>query len=53
VDVRGKRSSVHARVAEGDERERLWQKVNEVYEGFDSYDAKISREIAVFVLEPR
>jgi F420H(2)-dependent quinone reductase len=53
VDVRGKRRSVRARVADGDERERLWQKVNEVYEGFDSYDAKTSRMIAVFVLEPR
>jgi F420H(2)-dependent quinone reductase len=53
VDVRGKRSSVRARVAEGEERARLWQKVNELYEGFDSYDANTSREIAVFVLEPR
>jgi F420H(2)-dependent quinone reductase len=53
VDVRGKRSSVRARVAEGEERAQLWQKVNELYEGFDSYDANTSREIAVFVLEPR
>jgi deazaflavin-dependent oxidoreductase (nitroreductase family) len=53
VDVRGKRRSVHARVAEGEERARLWEKVNELYEGFDSYDANTSREIAVFVLEPR
>ena len=53
VDVRGKRRSVRARVAEGEERARLWEKVNELYEGFDSYDANTSREIAVFVLEPR
>ena len=53
VDVRGKRRSVRARVAEGEERARLWEKVNELYEGFDSYDANTSREIAVFALEPR
>ena len=44
---------MRARVAEGDERAELWRKVNEMYEGFDDYDAKTSREIAVFVLEPR
>lgn len=53
VDVRGKRSRVRARVAEGEERARLWQKANEVYEGFDSYDARTAREIAVFVLDAR
>ena len=53
IEIRGKRSKVRARVAEGEERAELWRKVNEMYEGFDSYDAKTSREIAVFVLDPR
>ncbi len=53
IELRGARKHVRARVAEGEERAELWRKVNQMYEGFDDYDAKTSREIAVFVLEPR
>lgn len=53
VEVGSKRSLVHARVAEGQERADLWRKVNQMYEGFDDYDAKTARDISVFVLEPR
>jgi deazaflavin-dependent oxidoreductase (nitroreductase family) len=53
IEIRGTRKLVRARVAEGEERVELWRKVNEMYEGFDDYDAKTSRDIAVFVLEPR
>ena len=53
IEIRGARRAVRARVAEGEERAGLWKKVNELYEGFDSYDARTSRDIAVFVLEPR
>jgi deazaflavin-dependent oxidoreductase (nitroreductase family) len=53
IEIRGARRPVCARVAEGEERAELWKKVNELYEGFDSYDARTSRDIAVFVLEPR
>ena len=53
IELRGTRKLVRARVADGDERAELWRKVNEMYEGFDDYDAKTSRDIAVFVLEPR
>lgn len=53
VEIRGSDRPVRARVAEGEERAELWKKVNEVYEGFDSYDAQTARDIAVFVLEPR
>lgn len=53
IELRGAHKLVRARVAEGDERAELWRKVNEMYEGFDDYDAKTSRDIAVFVLEPR
>ena len=42
-----------ARVAEGEERERLWKAMNAEYAGFDAYDERTSRDIAVFVLEPR
>jgi deazaflavin-dependent oxidoreductase (nitroreductase family) len=53
VQIRGKRQLVRARVAQGEERAELWRKVNQMYEGFDSYDANVERDIAVFVLEPR
>ena len=53
VQIGGKRRLVRARMAAGEEREQLWRKMNEMYEGFDSYDANTSREIAVFVLDPR
>ena len=53
IEVRSTRKLVRARVAEGEERAELWRKVNAMYEGFDDYDAKTSRDIAVFVLEPR
>jgi F420H(2)-dependent quinone reductase len=53
IELRGARKLVHARVAEGEERAELWRKVNEMYEGFDDYDANTTRDIAVFVLEPR
>lgn len=53
IELRGAHKRVRARVAEGEERAELWRKVNAMYEGFDDYDAKTSRDIAVFVLEPR
>jgi deazaflavin-dependent oxidoreductase (nitroreductase family) len=53
VEIRGQHRRVRARVADGEERVVLWKKVNELYEGFDSYDAQTARDIAVFVLEPR
>jgi F420H(2)-dependent quinone reductase len=53
VQIGSRRRAVRARVAEGEERTRLWRKMNSLYEGFDDYDANVSREIAVFVLEPR
>ena len=53
VEIRGERRTVRARVAEGEERERLWKAMNAEYEGFEDYEAKTSRDIALFVLEPR
>lgn len=53
VEIRGERRQVRARVAEGDERDELWRKMNEEYAGFQDYEETTSREIAVFVLEPR
>lgn len=53
VELRGVRRAVRARVAEGRERAELWLRANQLYSGFDDYDARTQREIAVFVLEPR
>jgi len=53
VEVGADRKSVRARVTEGDERADLWRRMNQQYAGFDDYEARTSRDIAVFDLEPR
>ena len=53
VEVGRKRLPVRARVAEGEERADLWRRHNEQYSGFDEYEARTDRDIALFVLEPR
>jgi F420H(2)-dependent quinone reductase len=53
VQIGGKRRKVRARVAEGDERAELWRKMNKQYSGFDDYSARTTRDIRLFVLEPR
>jgi deazaflavin-dependent oxidoreductase (nitroreductase family) len=53
VQIRGERRAVRARVAENEERAELWRKMNEQYSGFDEYDERTSRDIAVFVLDRR
>jgi len=40
-----------ARTAEGEERDRLWQKANEVWPHYAEYQEKTDREIPVVVLE--
>ena len=41
-----------ARVAEGEERDRLWSRQKELMPGFADYEAKTTRQIPVVVLEP-
>jgi deazaflavin-dependent oxidoreductase (nitroreductase family) len=53
VEIGQRRRSVRARVAVGEERADLWRRHNEQYSGFDEYEARTGRDIAVFVLEPR
>jgi F420H(2)-dependent quinone reductase len=52
VEIGRRRRRVRARVAEGEERADLWRKHNEQYSGFDEYEARTGRDIALFVLEP-
>jgi len=45
---------VRARVAEGDERDRLWAAADEVNKGqYDTYQSRTDRLIPVVVLSPR
>jgi deazaflavin-dependent oxidoreductase (nitroreductase family) len=53
AEVRADKREVRARVAEGEERAELWRRMNDAFAGFDDYKTKTSRDIAVFVLEPR
>lgn len=43
---------VRARVADGDERERIWSRQKERYPGFVDYEKGTSRQIPVVILEP-
>ena len=43
---------VRARDAQGEERERLWRALADLYSGYDKYAQKTSRQIPVVVLEP-
>lgn len=53
VQVGSEHRSVHARVAEGEERARLWNLMVGVYGGYESYRRRTEREIPLVVLEPR
>lgn len=53
IEVRGDKIPVRARVAEGDERTRLWSRMTEVWPDYDRYQEKTSRRIPVVVLERR
>ena len=44
---------VRAHTAEGEERERLWSAMNEVWPAYDEYQQRTERTIPVVVLERR
>ena len=50
VQIRGDRFQATARTAEGDERERLWATMAEIWPAYDEYKTKTDREIPVVVL---
>jgi proline iminopeptidase len=51
VQIKGDRFRARARDAKGEERERLWRRMNEVWPHYDEYQTKTDREIPVVVLE--
>jgi deazaflavin-dependent oxidoreductase (nitroreductase family) len=53
IQVKGEQLPVRPSVAQGDERDRLWKAMNEVWPDYDKYQEKTDREIPVVVLEPR
>lgn len=52
IEVGVEKKSVRARVAEGDERDAIWQAQKELFPPFAEYEAKTSRKIPVVILEP-
>ena len=51
LQVKDDRFRARARTAEGEERERLWRTMNEIWAPYDSYQEKTERVIPVVVLE--
>ena len=52
LQVGAKQVSASARVAEGEERERLWKKMVEIYPPYTDYQKATERTIPVVVLDP-
>lgn len=52
ADLPGRSMLVHARAAEGEERDRLWDRWRAVDKGLDAYAARRPGPTAVVVLEP-
>ena len=52
AEVGTETKAYRARVAEGDERDRIWSAQKEIAPGFADYEAKTSRVIPVVVLDP-
>lgn len=52
IQVDAKVLRVTPRIAEGEERERIWKGMTSRYSGYDSYQEKTDRKIPVVVLEP-
>ncbi len=53
VVMNGSNKKMRARVAEGDERTRLWEALTADHDNYAGYQRKTSRQIPVVVLEPR
>jgi deazaflavin-dependent oxidoreductase (nitroreductase family) len=53
VEVGAATIDVTARVAEGSEREQIWEAQKLAYPGFAEYEARTERTIPVVILTPR
>jgi deazaflavin-dependent oxidoreductase (nitroreductase family) len=52
VEIGTETREMVAKVAQGEERERIWTKQKHDYPGFADYERKTSRSIPVIILEP-
>ncbi len=53
IQVKDERIPVRAHVAAGEERERLWRLMAEVWPAYDDYQRRTDRQIPVVVFERR
>jgi deazaflavin-dependent oxidoreductase (nitroreductase family) len=53
VTIKGVKETMRARVADADERARLWPIVTRDHENYAGYQRKTDREIPLVLLEPR
>lgn len=53
VQVRNEKRRVKAEKASGEERERLWRLIVEMYSGYEGYQRTTKREIPVVILRPQ
>jgi deazaflavin-dependent oxidoreductase (nitroreductase family) len=53
IQIGSERRAVRARVANAEERRRLWPKAVEVYGGYEGYQKRTDREIPLVILERR
>jgi F420H(2)-dependent quinone reductase len=53
IQVGSARRAVRARVADPEERKRLWPMVVTTYSGYEGYRRRTEREIPLVILEPR
>ena len=51
IQVKADQIPVRASVASGEERDRLWKDMNEVWPDYEAYQSNTDREIPVVVLE--
>ena len=51
VQVKADRFRARPRIAEGEERERLWKMMNGIWPHYDEYQTKTTRQIPVVVLD--
>ena len=52
VQVGPDKLTARARVAEGDERARLWERMAQIWPDYNAYQSRTDRQIPIVVLEP-
>jgi deazaflavin-dependent oxidoreductase (nitroreductase family) len=53
IEVKAERIPVRAETAQGEERERLWRLMTEIWPDYDAYQRRTDRQIPVVVLTRR